>query len=76
VCYRPRQGPSRVEGPIPLFDTVVFPQTGPRSGLINVLVVDENVGYPETVGERCTVAIIHVSAWKAAQPRVREVRIA
>ncbi|KAG9204054.1 hypothetical protein G6514_001690 [Epicoccum nigrum] len=76
VCYRPRQGPSRVEGPVPLFDNVVFPQTGPGSELINVLVVDEDVGYSDAIGERCTAAIIHINAWEAAQPRVRDVRIA
>ena len=76
ACCRPRQGPSRVEGPIPLFDKVAFPKTGPGSGLINVLVVDNKVVYPEAIGERCTVAVIHVSAWEAVQPRVRKVRIA
>lgn len=76
VCYRPRQGPSRVEGPVPLFDNAIFPRTGPGSELINILIVDEDVGYSETIGERYTAAIIHVNAWEAAQPRARDVRIA
>lgn len=75
-CYRPREGPSRVEGPIRLFDNETFPEIGPGSGLINVLIVDENVGYPDSIADRCTVAVIHSAAWQAAKPVEREVRIA
>ncbi|KAE9574238.1 hypothetical protein CGMCC3_g9673 [Colletotrichum fructicola] len=76
VCYRPREGPSRVEGPIKLFDEEAFPDKGPGSGLVNVLVIDEDVGYPDSTGDRCTIAIIHRAAWEAAGPVEREVRIA
>ena len=76
VCYRLRQGPSRVEGPVPSFDSPIFPQTGPGSELINVLVVDEDFGYSDAIGGRCTAAVSHVNAWEAAQPRVRDIGIA
>lgn len=75
VCYRPREGPSRVEGPIRIFDDKAFPGVGAGS-LVNVLVVDENVGYPDSTGDRCTVAVIHYAVWEAAKPIEREVRIA
>lgn len=75
ACYRPREGPSRVEGPIRLFDDKAFPGVGPAS-LVNVLVVDENVGYSNSTWDRCTVAVIHCAAWEAAKPIEREVRIA
>ncbi|ROV99831.1 hypothetical protein VSDG_03065 [Cytospora chrysosperma] len=67
VCYRPREGPSGVEGPISLFDDKAFPGVG-AGGLVNVLVIDENVGYPDSTGDRCTVAVIHCAAWGAAKP--------
>ena len=64
------------EEPIRLFDHEAFPETGPGSGLINVLVVDENVGYPDSSGVRCTIAVIYSAAWQAAKPTEREVSIA
>ncbi|KXX78768.1 hypothetical protein MMYC01_204407 [Madurella mycetomatis] len=35
--FKPRQGPSRVEGEIKLFDEDVYPSMGRGSGLVNVL---------------------------------------
>lgn len=76
VCYRPREGSRRVEGPIKLFDEDAFPDKGPGSGLVSVLVFDEDVGYPDSTSDRCTIAIIHGEAWEAAGPVEREVRMA
>ncbi|KAJ4289051.1 hypothetical protein N0V90_011393 [Kalmusia sp. IMI 367209] len=74
-AQRPRDGPYLVEGPISLFDDEVFPSVGPNSELVNVLVVDLDMGLPDGIGERCTVAVIHVAAWEAANPREKEVRM-
>lgn len=74
-AYRPRKGPSLVEGPISIFDDEVFPSVGTGSGLVNVLVVDFDMGLPDGIGERCTVAVIHSAAWEAANPQVKEVRL-
>lgn len=35
-----------------------------------------NPPYPEVVGDRCTVAVVHGHAWRDAGPRMRTVRIA
>lgn len=72
---RPRDGPYLVEGPISIFDDEVFPAAGPGSGLVNVLVVDLDMGLPDGIGERCTVAVIHSAAWEAASPQEKEVRL-
>ncbi|WYZ34025.1 hypothetical protein EsH8_I_000301 [Colletotrichum jinshuiense] len=76
VCYRPREGPFRVEGRIKMFDNEVFDAVGENSGLVNILVVDENMGYQDGTGHRCTVAVIHVEAWERADPVKRQVRLA
>jgi hypothetical protein len=75
-AHKPRKGPNRVEGEIRIFDDQVFPAVGPGSGLVNVLVVDMDMGHPHGVGDRCTVAVIHVKAWLAAHPREKEVPLA
>ncbi|EYB23189.1 hypothetical protein FG05_30587 [Fusarium graminearum] len=75
VCYRPREGPKCVEGVIPIFDKKMFPEQGSESGLVNVLIVDQNVGFSDSIGERVSVAIIHKMAWEAAGPQEREVKI-
>lgn len=74
-AYRRREGPSLVEGPISLFDDEVFPVVGPGSGLVNILVVDLDMGLPDGIGERCTVAVIHSMAWEATKPQEKEVRL-
>ena len=51
-AYRPRKGPYRVEGEIRLFDDEAFPATGSGSGLVNVLVVDFDMGHPDGTGDR------------------------
>jgi hypothetical protein len=75
-AYRPRRRPHRVEGEINVFDDDAFPAVGSGSGLVNVLVVDLDVGCPDGIGDRCTVAVIHVEAWEAAGPLDKEVRLA
>jgi Heterokaryon incompatibility protein (HET)/Tetratricopeptide repeat len=75
-AYHPRKGPYRVEGEIRVFDDDVFPAVGSGSGLVNVLVVDLDMGHPDGIGDRCTVAVIHIKAWEAAGPLDREVRLA
>ena len=75
-AYHPRKGPYRVEGEIRVFDEDAFPAVGPGSGLVNVLVVDLDMGHPDGIGDRCTVAVIHIKAWEAAGPLVKEVRLA
>ncbi|KAF4458951.1 heterokaryon incompatibility (HET) domain-containing [Fusarium albosuccineum] len=72
-AYRRRKGPSRVEGPIPLFDEETFPAVGAGSGLVNILAVDWDMGLPDGIGERCTVAVIHSKAWEAAGPKEKEI---
>jgi tetratricopeptide (TPR) repeat protein len=72
---RPCEGPYLVEGPISIFDDDEFPSVGPGSGLVNVLVVDLDMGLPDGIGERCTVAMIHATAWEAANPQEKEVRL-
>ncbi|KAJ3524033.1 hypothetical protein NM208_g12212 [Fusarium decemcellulare] len=72
-AYRRRNGPSRVEGPIPLFDEEAFPAVGTGSGLVNILAVDWDMGLPDGIGERCTVAVIHSKAWEAAGPKEEEI---
>ncbi|KAM5361880.1 hypothetical protein ACJZ2D_012825 [Fusarium nematophilum] len=74
-AYQPRRGPYRVEGGIRMFDEREFPGVGAGSGLVNVLVVDWDVGLPDGVGERCTVAVIHSRAWEDALPKEKEVRL-
>ncbi|KAI0382754.1 heterokaryon incompatibility protein-domain-containing protein [Hypomontagnella monticulosa] len=73
--YHRREGPSRVEGEIRLFDGEAFPEVGPGSGLVNVLVVDEGEE-EEGIGYRCTVAVIHVGAWNAARPKEERLQLA
>ncbi|EWG50634.1 hypothetical protein FVEG_16665 [Fusarium verticillioides 7600] len=75
ACYRPREGPKCVEGFIPIFDKQIFPEIGSESGLVNVLVVNQNTGFSDSVGERISVAIIHKLAWEAAGPKEKEVKI-
>lgn len=70
--YHRREGPSRVEGEIRLFDGESFPETGRGSGLVNVLVVEELKG----IGYRCTVAVVHVKAWNAARPKKEHLQLA
>jgi hypothetical protein len=65
---RRRIGPNMVEREIRLFDDAAFPAVGLGSGLVNVLVADMDMGHPDGVGDRCTVAVIHVNAWLAANP--------
>ncbi|KAF5005593.1 hypothetical protein FDECE_8000 [Fusarium decemcellulare] len=72
-AYRRRKGPSRAEGPIPLFDEEAFPAVGTGSGLVNILAVDWDMGLPDGIGERCTVAVIHSKAWEAAGPKEKEI---
>ncbi|KAH8590650.1 hypothetical protein B0O99DRAFT_691431 [Bisporella sp. PMI_857] len=74
-AYRPRDGPYLVEGPISIFDKDEFPSVGPESGLINILAVDLDMGLPDGIGERCTVAVIHSAAWEAAKPLEKVVRM-
>lgn len=69
-----RPGPSCVDGPERLFDGSIFPAIGKGSGLVNVLVVDDDVGHEYS--ERMTVARIHVRAWKSAGPVEEMVRLA
>lgn len=71
----PRDGPYLVEGPISMFDEKVFPAVGRNSGLVNILVIDLDMGLPDGIGERCTVAVIHAAAWDAAHPQNKEVRM-
>lgn len=73
--YRPRDGPYLVEGPISMFDNDVYPDVGSGSGLVNILAVDLDMGLPDGIGERCTVAVIHSAAWEAAKPQQKEVRL-
>lgn len=75
-CSRPRQGPSSTGGRIPLWDDNRFPDVGPQSGWVNVMVVDEDGGYQDGFSSRYTVAIIHKVAWEAAKPVQREIRLA
>lgn len=70
--YKRREGPSRVEGEIDLFDKGSFPSTGPGSGLVNVVVVR----WDHELAERYTVAQVHVAAWEEAGPVRRHVRLA
>ncbi|KAF2685129.1 HET-domain-containing protein [Lentithecium fluviatile CBS 122367] len=69
-----RKGSYRVEGEIKMFDETVYPSTGAGSGLINVLVVDEDMGHE--YGERVTVVRIHAKAWEEAGPVKRMVKLA
>lgn len=68
------KGPSCVEGEIELFNRFVYPKVGPGNGLVNVLVVDKDMGYE--FGERVTVARIYEQAWEAAKPVMKMVRLA
>lgn len=70
--YKRREGPSRVEGEVDLFDRTQFPDTGPGSGLVNVVVVR----WDHEVAERYTVAQVHVAAWEEAGPVRGHVRLA
>ncbi|KAJ9634623.1 hypothetical protein H2199_008908 [Coniosporium tulheliwenetii] len=70
--YKRREGPSRVEGEIELFDEHEFPATGPGSGMVNVLVIEWDC----EVAERIAVARIHVRAWEEAAPRRKHIRLA
>ncbi|PLN86503.1 HET-domain-containing protein [Aspergillus taichungensis] len=70
--YKRREGPSRVEGEVDLFDRGCFPDTGPGSGLVNVVVVR----WDHEVAERYTVAQVHVAAWEEAGPVWGHVRLA
>lgn len=75
-AYHPRRGLYGVEGEIRVFDDDAFPAVGSGSGLVNVLVVDLDMGHPDGIGDRCTVAVIHIKAWEAAGPLDKEVRLA
>lgn len=72
--FRVSAGPNRVEGEIKLFDDEVYPAVKKGSGLVNVLVVDFDIGHD--YGERMTVARIHTKAWGGAGPAVRMARSA
>ena len=72
--YRPRKGPSRVEGEVRLFDETVYPSVGKGSGLINVLAIDLDMP-GHKYAERITVARIHVKAWEEANPQVKLVQL-
>jgi len=74
--YRPRKELYGVEGEIEKFDDKAFPVVGPESGLVNVLVVDLDMGYPDGIGDRCTVAVIYFKAREAARLCDKEVRLA
>lgn len=74
-AYDERRGPYLVEGPISMFDNQTFPATGLGSSLVNVLAVDFDMGLPEGIGERCSIAVIHSVAWEAANPREREIQL-
>jgi hypothetical protein len=71
--WHPRQGPSRIEGPIRLFDNDFSPDTTPDSRLVIVFVVDLEAGYGSLIGERCIIAAIRSVAWERVE---REVKIA
>ena len=73
---RRREGPSRVEGEIRLFDDQAFPAIDLNSGLVNVLVVDIDLENRRAVGYRVTVAVVHVKAWTGARPKVSSLRVA
>ncbi|CAG9982970.1 unnamed protein product [Clonostachys byssicola] len=75
-CERPLQGPGSVQGPIALWDSDMFPAVGQQSGWVNVMVIDREPGYENSVSTRCTVAIIHNMAWEQAKPAQTLVRIA
>ncbi|TPX16881.1 uncharacterized protein E0L32_003443 [Thyridium curvatum] len=74
--YWRRKGPNRVEGEIRMFDDDVYPATGAGSGIVNVLVVDQDMGHPDKIGDRCTVAVIHQKAWEEAGPQEAEIQVA
>ena len=69
--FKAREGPKRVEGEI---DEGVYGKVGKGSGLVNVVVVDGDMGHE--YAERVTVARIHVKAWEEAGPQIRMIRTA
>ena len=73
---RRREGPSRVEGEIRLFDDKAFPATGPGSGIVNILAVDTDLKNRRAVGYRVTVAMVHGKAWERAGPKESHLRLA
>lgn len=72
--YRAREGPSRVEGTIRLFDEDAYSSVGKGSGLVNVLAIDLDMPDHE-YAERITVARIHIKAWEEAGPWTRWVQL-
>jgi hypothetical protein len=72
--FKAREGPKRVEGEIEIFDGGVYGKVGRGSGLVNVVVVDGDMGHEYV--ERVTVARIHVKAWEEAGPKMRMIRMA
>lgn len=62
------------EDSIALFDTEAYGESGHGDGLVNVMVVDLDMGHE--FGERVTVARIHQRAWQEAGPLMKMVRLA
>ena len=71
--FRRREGPSRVEGEIRMFDEDEYPSRGKGSGLVNTLAIDLDMGH--AFAERITVARIHVKAWEEAGPQMRFIQL-
>jgi Heterokaryon incompatibility protein (HET) len=71
--FKSREGPKRVEGEIRLFDDVYL-AVGKRSGLVNVIAVDTDMGHDYM--ERITAARIHVKAWEDARPEMKMIMLA
>jgi hypothetical protein len=72
--FKAREGPKRAEGEIEIFDGGVYEKVGRGSGLVNIVVVDEDMGHE--YAERVTVARIHVKAWERARPQMKMIRLA
>ena len=73
---RRREGLSRVEGEIRLFDDKTFPAIGPGSSIVNALVVDTDLKNRRAVGYRVTVTMVHGKAWERAGPEESHLRLA
>ncbi|OQU99389.1 hypothetical protein CLAIMM_05025 [Cladophialophora immunda] len=69
--YGRREALTRVEGDVKRFDASEFPEQGPRSALVNVLVLRPAVG----CFERIAVGQIHVRAWEEAGPKRMWIKI-
>lgn len=55
-----------------VFDNNWFPERGPRSGVVNVLIVE----WDFEIAERISVGQIHAQAWKEANPKRKHIRLA